>query len=328
MKNESKENFQEFIAQNRRKMNHYMAYILLFCTFAGPAIALDAYIGLCDVSYLSCTLISIFLLVFAIIQQLLNKRFPDSIVTVFWGLVAFLVQLTFMCMVNVSVKITLFLVPLVSLYYCDKRIYTTSCILGYVMCSISTWLISGYWSSLSVDLNTPASWFVGNMCGYTIEFLAMSVAGYFLCSRIVEHYRRLYDSSVVIEEKKEDESEQHSALCALAGDYTCVIHINLLADKMRIVYSNGMFDVLFKKTDRTNTTFGRVAAVIAEDPCLAQVQQFMDLDTLRTRLNGIDNVSIEFNSRLQGRCRGCFVPLNRDADGNFDTVLFTLKHLE
>lgn len=67
-------------------MNESMAKILFFCAFAGPAIALDRFLGYCDVSYSSCVLMSLALIILSFGQKILNRYFPLSLWTVFWVL--------------------------------------------------------------------------------------------------------------------------------------------------------------------------------------------------------------------------------------------------
>lgn len=78
--------YRDFVLKNRRSMNESMAKILFFCAFAGPAIALDRFLGYCDVSYSSCVLMSLALIILSFGQKILNRYFPLSLWTVFWVL--------------------------------------------------------------------------------------------------------------------------------------------------------------------------------------------------------------------------------------------------
>ena len=56
---------------------------------------------------------------------------------------------------GVSIYLTWFLVPLLSLLYCDRRIYVAAVAVNYIMSGIATCLISPYFVNVMSNFNTP-----------------------------------------------------------------------------------------------------------------------------------------------------------------------------
>ena len=319
--------YRDFVLKNRRSMNESMAKILFFCAFAGPAIALDRFLGYCDVSYSSCVLMSLALIVLSFGQKILNRHFPLSLWTVFWGLVGFMGVLTFMCTAKVGVYITYALVPMVSLFYCEKKIYLISVALNYAMILVSNVLVSDFRSLVRSDFHEPLDWFIAVMGGYTIESIAIGMAGYYLCSRISNHFRSIYTSNIVLDQKYRDEEHKDRVTRAITSLYQCVYVVDLKNDTYEVVQRDPFVSDVVRDEDNLATNIERAVFALVETEDKQQMLEFLDLKTLPARLDQQSLIFAECQGKLHGRVQLSFILVERDEEGRPASVVFTLRQV-
>lgn len=319
--------YRDFVLKNRRSMNESMAKILFFCAFAGPAIALDRFLGYCDVSYSSCVLMSLALIILSFGQKILNRYFPLSLWTVFWGLVGFMGVLTFMCTAKVGVYITYALVPMVSLFYCEKKIYLISVALNYVMILVSNVLVSDFRSLVRSDFHEPLDWFIAVMGGYTIESIAIGMAGYYLCNRISNHFRSIYTSNIVLDQKYRDEEHKDRVTRAITSLYQCVYVVDLKNDTYEVVQRDPFVSDVVRDEDNLATNIERAVFALVETKDKLQMLEFLDLKTLPARLNQQSLIFAECQGKLHGRVQLSFILVERDEEGRPASVVFTLRQV-
>lgn len=317
--------YRDFVLKNRRSMNESMAKILFFCAFAGPAIALDRFLGYCDVSYSSCVLMSLALIILSFGQKILNRYFPLSLWTVFWGLVGFMGVLTFMCTAKVGVYITYALVPMVSLFYCEKKIYLISVALNYVMILVSNVLVSDFRSLVRSDFHEPLDWFIAVMGGYTIESIAIGMAGYYLCNRISNHFRSIYTSNIVLDQKYRDEEHKDRVTRAITSLYQCVYVVGLKNDTYEVVQRDPFVSDVVRDEDNLATNIERAVFALVETKDKLQMLEFLDLKTLPARLDQHSLIFAECQGKLHGRVQLSFILVERDEEGWPASVVFTLR---
>jgi hypothetical protein len=304
-----------------------MAKILFFCAFAGPAIALDRFLGYCDVSYSSCVLMSLALIILSFGQKILNRYFPLSLWTVFWGLVGFMGVLTFMCTAKVGVYITYALVPMVSLFYCEKKIYLISVALNYVMILVSNVLVSDFRSLVRSDFHEPLDWFIAVMGGYTIESIAIGMAGYYLCNRISNHFRSIYTSNIVLDQKYRDEEHKDRVTRAITSLYQCVYVVDLKNDTYEVVQRDPFVSDVVRDEDNLATNIERAVFALVETKDKLQMLEFLDLKTLPARLDQQSLIFAECQGKLHGRVQLSFILVERDEEGRPASVVFTLRQV-
>ncbi|WP_073115267.1 hypothetical protein [Fibrobacter sp. UWCM] len=308
-------------------MNESMAKILFFCAFAGPAIALDRFLGYCDVSYSSCVLMSLALIILSFGQKILNRYFPLSLWTVFWGLVGFMGVLTFMCTAKVGVYITYALVPMVSLFYCEKKIYLISVALNYAMILVSNVLVSDFRSLVRSDFHEPLDWFIAVMGGYTIESIAIGMAGYYLCNRISNHFRSIYTSNIVLDQKYRDEEHKDRVTRAITSLYQCVYVVDLKNDTYEVVQRDPFVSDVVRDEDNLATNIERAVFALVETEDKLQMLEFLDLKTLPARLDQQSLIFAECHGKLHGRVQLSFILVERDEEGRPASVVFTLRQV-
>ncbi len=304
-----------------------MAKILFFCAFAGPAIALDRFLGYCDVSYSSCVLMSLALIILSFGQKILNRYFPLSLWTVFWGLVGFMGVLTFMCTAKVGVYITYALVPMVSLFYCEKKIYLISVALNYAMILVSNVLVSDFRSLVRSDFHEPLDWFIAVMGGYTIESIAIGMAGYYLCNRISNHFRSIYTSNIVLDQKYRDEEHKDRVTRAITSLYQCVYVVDLKNDTYEVVQRDPFVSDVVRDEDNLATNIERAVFALVEAEDKLQMLEFLDLKTLPARLDQQSLIFAECQGKLHGRVQLSFILVERDEEGRPASVVFTLRQV-
>ena len=308
-------------------MNESMAKILFFCAFAGPAIALDRFLGYCEVSYSSCVLMSLALIILSFGQKILNRYFPLSLWTVFWGLVGFMGVLTFMCTAKVGVYITYALVPMVSLFYREKKIYLISVALNYAMILVSNVLVSDFRSLVRSDFHEPLDWFIAVMGGYTIESIAIGMAGYYLCNRISNHFRSIYTSNIVLDQKYRDEEHKDRVTRAITSLYQCVYVVDLKNDTYEVVQRDPFVSDVVRDEDNLATNIERAVFALVETEDKLQMLEFLDLKTLPARLDQQSLIFAECQGKLHGRVQLSFILVERDEEGRPASVVFTLRQV-
>ena len=322
-----KSQYETFLLRNRRSMNESMSRILLFCAFAGPAIALDRFLGYCDVSYIACLCVTIILVLLSYGQQFLNKYYPMNMITVFWGLIGFMLVLMFMCVAHVGVYITYALVPMVSLFYCERRIYIISVVMNYVMILVSNAAVSDFRFSLRNDLHEPLEWFLGVMGGYTIESIAIGVAGYYLCNRISNHFRSIYTSNIVLDKKYRDEEHKDRVTRAVTSLYQCVYVIDLKTMNYEVVQRDRFVSDVVHDEDGLAANIERGVFALVENEDKQQMLEFLDLSTLPARLEKESMIYRECMGKLHGRCQLSFILVEKDEQGKPSSVVFTLRKI-
>ena len=184
--------YEEFIKDNRKRINRYLNIILRICIFVGPAIALGIFCGVFkEVTYSTCIGISVILLFLAVIHRLLLKRYPDAVEVGLFALVVMDILLVYMTISHVAINLTWFWVPLVSLLYCDRMIFIFTVTMNYLLMGVSSYLTANYFAALRSDYETPFQYFLNAIGGLTIETLIMIIAGYMLGKLSGWYFREL-----------------------------------------------------------------------------------------------------------------------------------------
>ncbi|MBP5298386.1 MAG: hypothetical protein J6Z09_04470, partial [Lachnospiraceae bacterium] len=134
MNETTRQEYNSFLLETRTRVNRYLNIALLCFTVAGPAIALGVKAGFFpDVKYITCLVISVYVIAMTLIHFILMKKMPKSLFTALFALTALDILLVFMSYARVNIFLTWFLVPLLSLLFCDKIIFFYSVFLNYVL---------------------------------------------------------------------------------------------------------------------------------------------------------------------------------------------------
>ena len=116
--------YSEFLLENRVTVNRYLNRVLWFFALTGPAIASGIQAGIFpDITYTTCWVISFSMIFMSSVHMILRRKIPSSTFTCLFALTALNVLILYMSYSHVSIYLTWFLVPLLSLLFCDRFIF-------------------------------------------------------------------------------------------------------------------------------------------------------------------------------------------------------------
>ncbi len=209
--------FELFQRENRYKVNHSLNRVLWICILAGPAIALGVMGGVFkQTTYLACIIISLVMAAVAGSNSLILQRKPYSYATGIFALVAVDILLCYMNASHISIRLTWFLVPLLSLLFCESRVYISISVLNYLIMALGTWLEAGHYAEVRIDFTTPLLGFINIFAGCTIEAIIMFAAGFVLSKATNNYYRKMIGQYAEAQVQKQTMQEQLDILDSMA----------------------------------------------------------------------------------------------------------------
>lgn len=207
------QDYQSFMTNNRIKVNQYLNRILWLFTLAGPAIAVGVDAGIFpDITFRSCCMISLLIAVMSAIHLAAVKKFPNSLFTSVFALTALDILIVYMAYCHVSIHLTWFLVPLLSILFCDRMLYFYTLCLNYILMLETTWMTAPYYFGRGSRYENPLSYFLDVMGGFTIETLVMAVSGYMIVKLVVNYFKDTFRKNEVIKEQKQEVHEKMEVL--------------------------------------------------------------------------------------------------------------------
>lgn len=200
--------YETFLAANQRRVNLLLNKFLWAATLIGPLLMLALRLGVFhSVTYTTCIIVSLLVLALSCVHWVLISRKGYTMRAAVIAFFAMDCLLVLMNSAHIGIYITWFVVPLVSLLFCDFRLFGIAVVLNYGMMALSVWLVSPYYASLRVDFDSAFQYFAGRMGGFSMETAIMVVAGYALCRLSTSHYRELIYTIQDIEEQKQKEKQ-------------------------------------------------------------------------------------------------------------------------
>ena len=200
--------YETFLAANQKRVNLLLNKILWAATLIGPMLMLALCLGIFhSVSYTSCIVVTLLVLALSCVHRVLISREGHTMRAAVIAFLAMDCLLVLMNSAHIGIYITWFCVPLVSLLFCDFKLFGIAVALNYGMMALSVWLVSPYYASLRVDFDSAFQYFAGRMGGFSMETAIMVVAGYSLCRLSTSHYRELIYTIQNIEEQKKKEKQ-------------------------------------------------------------------------------------------------------------------------
>ncbi|MBQ3921111.1 MAG: GGDEF domain-containing protein, partial [Firmicutes bacterium] len=321
--------FQEFVIQNREKINRYLNIILWSFVITGPAIAIGIRAGVFpDIEYSTCVLISLIVIALAGIHLLLMKKFPKATLTGVFALTALNVLIAYMVYAHVSIHLTWFLVPMLSILFCDISMYFYGLLINYAIMYLTVWLTSPYGASLRIDHADAAAYFADTIGGYTIETIIMAVSGYIIVKLSMDHYRELYRQNEVIRAKEDSEREKMDVLDSMAEIYD---NVNLISFVENTEMS--LRDPAQKKhgIDMSAQTHTLMAQQLKHQVMPDQVDAFMtftNIKTIRSRLSHKKLISADFIDVVSGWFRAQYITVDSTLDGIPNVVIYTKRNVD
>ncbi len=320
--------YNTFLRENRKHVNRYLNTILWFCILTGPAIALGVKFGIFNaVTYRTCVLISINMIIVAFLHYIIIRLFPYSR---YVGILALLtMEFLLMRMVygHIHINITWFFVPFVSILFCEKQLFFISSITNYLVMVFSTWLISPYNSSINTFYHTAPIYFFNTLLGYTIETIVMMVAGLALIKVLGDYFSDLISKNKEAQDTAERMESQMDILFSMAEIY----------DNVNLVDFRQMTEISLSDKENEPRTLDfqthahsvmnhQIKKKVAPDH-LEAFLEFTNLRTLKQRLKGKRFIYGEFVNTETGWFRAQYINVEASENGEPYLVVYTVQNI-
>ena len=323
------DSYETFLKQTRIKINGLLNKVLWICIIAGPALALGVWAGIFPrVQYSTSFSITALLTLVAICHKFLVSKFAESRITSYFALIALDFVLFYMASCHVNIALTYFLVPLVALLFCDKKLYLLTCALNFVVMLTSVWTISEHYAQTTITNETPLEWYLNLIGGYVIESSILVAAGYLVCKHMVVYFSNFYKNQAQLLEKEEKITEQFAILSSMTEIYQSVNLLDLEA-KTSTFFGQHCKDLeILDWSKRTRT---KLNEELSRQVMLDQYENFLhftNLSTLVDRIGQKKVISEEFISVIHGWFRAQYIVVNRNAEGVPNKVIYTIQNID
>ncbi|MCR4891542.1 MAG: GGDEF domain-containing protein [Lachnospiraceae bacterium] len=331
MKTSGFSDFNEFLFENRTKVNRSLNTTIWFCILTGPFLALGIAGGIFkDIQYSICILISLYCLVIACMHRFVVIKWPSSRVTSVFSLLALNVLLLLMAYAHINIKLTWFFIPLLSIIFCERRIYVLAVISNYFLMILSTWLTAPYFTGMETTYDTSVKYFANATGGLTIETIIMVSAGVVLLKHMDRYLKSQILSYQTIQEDETKLREQMELLNSMAGIYDQVNLIDLSdqdsMSEMDMRNPEKKLIHISKVQTQSSMAISLKRNVVADQ--LEAFLTFSNLHTLKKRLFGKKIIYGEFISMSTGWFRAQYITVDVDKDGIPDKVIFTIQNID
>ena len=321
--------YERFIKNNKIKVNGYLNKVLWFFVITGPAIATGVFGGVFnDISYTTCLLISLIVIALSLIHLVLLKKAPHSIVTCLFALTALDGLLVYMTYAHVSIYLTWFLVPLLSLLFVDKFIYFYSAALNYILMGIATWLTAPYYTALRGDYDNQIAYFRDTFGGFTIETLIMMASSYMIGKLIDDYFKEQFNQYAIIRKQDEIMREKMEILDSMAEIYDNVNLINFIDNTEMPLRDAEQKKHGIDMTTQTHTLMNqRIKNQVMPDQ-FDDFMTFTNIKTVRSRLAGKKLISADFIDIAKGWFRAQYITVDSTLDGIPNVIIFTTRNVD
>ncbi len=321
--------YQQFISENRNKVNKYLNFVLWFFIGTGPIIALGVALGTFHgITYTTCSVISIVMFLMSGIHFLLLKKSSDSISTSLFALIALDGLIFYMALSHVSIYLTWFLVPLLSILLVERKIFIFSVILNYLLMTGSAYLTAPYYQAMQSNYDTPMAYFLNTIGGFTIESTIMLISGIVIVHLTVNYLKSLTDQHVLINRNAAEMKEKMEILDSMAEIYDNVNLIDFVNNT-----EMSLRDKTQKKQgiDMTKQTHSLMNQTIQNKVMPDQLDDFLtftDIKTVRARLSHKKLISADFIDVVDGWFRAQYITVDSTLDGIPNIVIYTTRNVD
>ncbi len=325
---EASTDFESFQRENRHKVNRSLNKVLWFCILAGPAISFGIMGGVFkQTSYLACVIISCSMALVAGGDLLILRKRPYSYVPSLLALVAMDILLCYMNVSHISIRLTWFLVPLLSLLLCDSRIFIGMSVLNYLVMAFGIWLEAAHYAAIRTDFATPLAGFINIFSGCTIEAVIMFAAGHALSKATNNYYRKMIGQYAEAQVQKHTLQEQLDILDSMAEIYDYVNLINFSDSTEMSLREETLHKLPIAPgqdhTHMTQSLRSQISADMAED-----FWRFTDITTVQFRLLNRNSISGEFISNRIGWFRAQYIRVQGSPEEKPDVVIYTIQNID
>ena len=151
----SPDTYDTFLTTNRIRINKYLNLALWLCAFTGPAIAIGIFFGAFNnVTYSTCITLSALTILVSLIHWIIVNRYPHSVIPSVYVFLVLDILLVYMAYSHIYIRLTWFLVPLLSLAFCSYSIFFTSLFITYVTMSLSFYYKAPFYAGQRADISS------------------------------------------------------------------------------------------------------------------------------------------------------------------------------
>ncbi len=243
---------------------------------------------------------------------------------------------------HLSIYLAWVLVPVLSLFFCNFRIYFTTLGINYVFMATSVYLTAPYYVERRTDMDSNLMYFLGRTGNFTAEMIVMAVAGFFLCRILMNNYKemfdtqeKLYKNQQVLYEKQAQLSENEERIKAqmdILGsmsdiyDYAAVIEPDT-GNETEMRRRGDDTDEARRNAEKFSLSGGRFVRYIANEYMTA-FEDFIRLSDIRERLADKKSISEEFVDTDEGWFRAQFIAVGQRDDGSPENVIYTIQNID
>ncbi len=319
--------YNDYLENNRKAINKTLNKLLWLCLFTAPSIAIGIFFGsFPEATYSTCFVIFLVTLVLAAVHTKLLDIWPDSIYTSFFILLALDILLVQMNYSRIDIQITWFFVPLLSILFCNIRIYLTAIIINYCFMAISIYLTAPYYIAMRSDYTDTKSYFLKIIGGYTIETFIMTVAGLVICKYIIRYLEHIFDENITIRNNQVQLENQLKIQESMARIYDTVNLIDFDTMKEKSLSDTDSSEYSIEGHAHTKMNHSIRKHVIPEQ--YDAFTEFTDITTIRDRLLGKRSIYEEFINVDTGWFRAQYIALEDNPDIPPQRVIYTTQTID
>ena len=320
--------YKEFIVDNRVKVNVYLNRALWFFVITGPAIASGIKAGVFhDIKYITCVNISFIVVLLSLIHLFLLKKMPTSRITSFFALTALDCLLVYMCYSHVSIHLTWFLVPMLSVLFCEMLVFFYSLILNYILMFIATLITAPYYVAIRQDYDAIGAYFRDVFGGYTIETMIMGISAFMICKLTADYYKELFHQYTVIGDQESQMEKEIGILDSIVEIYDNVNLLNFVDNTEMSIRNTNQEMHGIDLTTQTQAIMNKQFEVhVAQDQQEA-FENFTDIKTLRERLARKKIISSDFLDVENGWFRAQYITADATLDGIPNVIIFVTRNI-
>lgn len=319
--------YDEFITSNRKRVNYYLNIVLWVFTLVGPAIYVGVATGIFNyIKLTTCIGISAVIIAVSVTHLLLRKKLPESLVTSIFAITALDMLLVYMSLSHVNIYITWFLVPLLSVLFCDRRIYYYATALNYVLLFITIWVTAPYYAEMGM-YDTPLMYFIDTISGFTIETIVMFTSGLIIVKMITQHFKEMFKQYRFISEHEADMSEKMSILDSMVEIYDNVNLLDFTDSTEMSLRSEKQEKIGIDMNKQTHTLMAQNLKNHVVPDHLEAFLAFTNIKTVRSRLSHKKIISADFLDSESGWFRAQYITVDSTLDGIPNIVIYVTRNI-
>lgn len=321
--------YEEFLVNNQKNVNQYLNRVLWCCVAAGPVLGFGVYTGwFHGVTYQTSLLMTSLILVVTVLHSAMMNYWPHSVFTSVVPLFAVDILLLFASLYHVGIRMTWFLTPLLSILFCDFRIYAATVIVNYICMMMSTWFLSPFYATLRSDFVGKNEYFISYGSGYTLETVILLIAGYRIVKLASMYFRDLMEKNIRAEGRERRIKEQMELLNSMAGIYENVNLLDFTNMTERPLNGTETEQHSINLDIQTQTRMNQqLNGVVAQDQ-LTAFKAFTNIATLKMRLHSKKSIYGEFFGQISGWFRAQYITVEQDPYGMPTKVIYTIQNID